>query len=792
MIRFTSFIKMMFADKRQNFLSITGLTIGITVFLLINLYLKTELSFDKHIIDHENKFRVLKKGGEFRAAIFPYQAGVIIGSSIPELKSLCMVDRDHGQIGIASDNYTIENVLVSDSSFISMFNLEVLESDRNILLSEPATCIISESTATKLFGEESAIGKIIEQADRGKLKVSAIFKDLPHTSHLKADLILSRSTWRSLKWKNRYFTAWNQQGTNIYISLNKGSDQNRFQNKLTSAILKGAPWFEGVIDEEVLSNFQIQLQPMKDIHLYSSDIQWDGAVVKNNTSTLRAFALVMLLVILMASFNYINLNTASLENKNKNSGILKSMGAGRTQIFGFFLMQSLIAGAIAIVLSYFLAWIGTPYVQLVLGAPLDYLDLFNLELLLTLTGIIFSIVVLSGIYPAMLFSRVQTITNIQMKSGHKTSKMSLRSVLVTLQFIFSMFLIITLFGIHSQIKLLTSKELGFNKEQLLEIQFYKNEKNYQALVQELRKLPIIKSITAASNMPCEYINNESPLKLIEDNASEGVQGCIVGVEPNYFETFETGIINGRFFDKNLHTEEKNVLVNETAVKMLKLNSPIGKQIEFMTKKYTIIGVVKDVQYRTLRESSMPVLYSSDYSNYRKIAIKLMPGNHADAVNRVSEVWSRVFPNQSMDFSFFDEKLQNNYKTEVNQLKLFNILVIISIFILILGLLGLVLFTTEKRTKEIGIRKVNGAKVTEILAMLNRDFIKWVAIAFVIACPIAYYAMNKWLENFAYKTTLSWWIFALAGLLALGIALLTVSWQSWRAARRNPVEALRYE
>ena len=254
----------------------------------------------------------------------------------------------------------------------------------------------------------------------------------------------------------------------------------------------------------------------------------------------------------------------------------------------------------------------------------------------------------------------------------------------------------------------------------------------------------------------------------------------------------TSLLEGKGFEEELETDANNVLINQTTVRKLGLSDPIGKQLKLMGRNFTVIGIVEDVQYRTLHEPALPVLYTPNYNNYRKIAIKLKPGNHIEAVNQIKSVWSERYPNTIIDLRFFDDKLNANYSNEVKHLHLLNILVVLGIFIMILGLLGLIWYTTEQRTKEIGIRKANGAKIYEILAMLNTDFVKWVVIAFIIATPVAYYAMSKWLQNFAYKTELSWWIFALAGVIALGIALLTVSWQSWRAARRNPVEALRYE
>jgi len=794
MIHIKSVLRIMSADKRQHIINITGLTIGLSVMLLISLYLKTELSFDKHIANHENKYRLVKKMKEDRVAIFPYIAGAKFQSVLPDLLSLCMVDNEYPQFLVNEQPIKLDNALTSDSSFINMFDLQITEGSSSSLLNEPNTCIISESTAYKLFGKASPIGKKIRHVYNGELTVSAVYKDIPNTTHLKVDLIQSRSTWNSLEWKKRYFNDWGNQGTNIYVALNSNSSIDDIQEKLTQIIFKEAPWFGDRISDEALNNFKISLQAMPDIHLKSSDIQWDSAIVKNNSATLRAFAIVMILVILMASFNYINLSTASSGNKFKTSGLLQSLGAKKGQIFKFFFIQTIITGATAVMLSYIVSWIALPYFQQVLNIKLSFAEMFDPAFLLLTLGIVAVIICLSGIYPAFYFTKSNPASNLKdnLRVHKKEKVFSLRSTLVTTQFVVSIFLMVAISGISKQIKLVTTQELGFNKDQLIEIPFYKNKKQYQTFAQEVKQLSFVESVTAASNMPCEYINNENGIRLVGGDINENISGCIVGVESNYLKTMGNSLIDGRWFKENYKSEKNNVLVNESTVKLLNLTDPIGKIVKLMGKDYSIIGIINDTQYRTLHEPAKPVLYSSDYSNYRKVAIRIIPGNHIQAIEKIKEVWDNLFPGQLMDFNFFDQKIQDNYKTEVSQLNLFNILVAIGVTILLLGLLGLIWFMTENRKKEIGIRKVNGASISEILSMLNKDFIKWGLIAFIIACPLSYLALKYWLQNYAYKTELSWWIFATAGATALGLAVITVTWQSWKAATRNPVEALRYE
>ena len=371
---------------------------------------------------------------------------------------------------------------------------------------------------------------------------------------------------------------------------------------------------------------------------------------------------------------------------------------------------------------------------------------------------------------------------------------SLRKFLVTAQFVISIALISGIFIMGKQIRLMSSQKLGFDADQLIEIEFRMDQKNFAVFKTQLESNPNIVAVAAASNTPGEYINNENPFRLSRENDDKNRDGAsVVGITPNFFDMMHVRLLEGESFTPG---NEKNdfAILNKTAAGLLGLSQAIGERVHLsMTgKDYTVVGVAEDVQYRSLRETPRPVVYLPDFNNYGNVVIRLGKGNHAETIDEIKKVWHSISPDRPFDFRFFDNKLQSNYSNEISSMHLVNILVVISLLISSLGIFGLIMEIALQRTKEIGIRKINGAKASEVMTLLNRNFVKWVAIAFVIATPIAYYAMHKWLENFAYKTELSWWIFALAGLLALGIALLTVSWQSWRAATRNPVEALRYE
>jgi len=415
-------------------------------------------------------------------------------------------------------------------------------------------------------------------------------------------------------------------------------------------------------------------------------------------------------------------------------------------------------------------------------------------------------VIFSSIYPVVFLNSIKPAEALKNQvsmidvSG-LIKQQWLRGVLVTFQLAIAILLISSTIIINNQLQLVMKTKTGFDKENTLIVYNpYTEDMNerYNLFRQKLSNLPMIKSIGVAQNAPGNTINNFSPAWLPNQSDQKTDLGQI-SVDYDFLKTVGANFEAGRDFDINVSSDKTTgMIINRSAVKALNLTDPIGKKIVIQNNVDTpnneleVIGVIEDMQYFTLRETSKPVMYFiKDWGKY-EIAIKLSSGNYSATLKQIEAIWKDIAPQWPVSFQFMDERISHNYKSEINTAKIITGLSGISIFLSILGILGLILFTIQQRTKEIGIRKVNGAKVSEVMAMLNKDFIKWVAIAFVIATPIAWYAMHKWLENFAYKTDLSWWIFTLAGLLTLGIALLTVSWQSWKAATRNPVEALRYE
>ena len=787
------YFKLIFRDlfKRKSFtlINISGLALGFAVCILTVLYVYTEFSFDKHIPSVANKYRIIWGSSDDINAILPYAFREKLDPQLPEGTQICMVSSPGSQYLTYNQNdYKSEYTLFSDSRFLSMFGSTLLQGDTTKLLDAPLQIILSEHVARKIFGNQSPINQTVRMWLKD-FTVTGVFSDLPETSHQRADIVISVLSWKVFSPDN--LTSWGNKSYDYYLSLPPNVNTNQLQDKIKTIYLDSDPGFKNASAANK-SAMRFELEPVTDIHLKSGHVLWDDDKNKGNLSMVIAFVIIGLLILLMAAFNYINLSTAYFQTKNTFSGIQKVLGANSGHLAQYIFMQTSVMVVSGFTLSLLLVKLFLPYFNLIIARKISFLLLLTPKIVGFVFLIVLAMVLLSGLYPAIHFSRENPVLALKRKA--RNTNFSFRKVLVIAQFVISMALVSGVLIMGRQIRMMSVQKLGFNAEQLMEMNFDIDKTKFELFKNQLKNLPGVVAVSAASNTPAEYINNENPFRLSGETDEKNREGAsVVGVTPNYFDVLQISMLEGVPFTEAMEKQNMAIL-SKTAADMLGLLNPLGERVHLSMnrKDYTIVGIVDDVQYRSLRETPKPVVYLPDFYTYNKAVVRLGKGNHVETLAAVKTAWHSISPDVPFEFRFFDTKLQQNYEYEISTMHLLNILVIISILISSLGIFGLIMEIAVQRTKEIGVRKVNGAKISEVMAMLNRDFVKWVAIAFVIATPIAYYAMNKWLENFAYKTSLSWWIFALSGILALGIALLTVSWQSWRAATRNPVEALRYE
>ena len=770
-------------------------TMAFSCCMLVYLFVADEISFDRHNANfaHTYRLNLQSKDKSYKSCSFPAVFAEKF-TKTPGIEKYARFQTYMGERFISIDNttFTETSFLFADPEILDILQFDFLMGNPKEALAKPLNVIINLSTAQKYFGNTNPMGKIIKQDDK-EFTVSAVVKDLPRQSHFSMNFLAPVSSYQVTN--NDMLTKWYISAFCYYLLIRDDVNKKEIETQLANLFAEG----NGV--EKNKREFEMYLEPLGDIHLKSVGMRWDNAI-KGDIQVVYGLVMIALLILGIAIANYINMLSADYRRKAKETSIKRVNGASGYTIIADQVLETSVFLLFAFLSSMVLSFLMLPVVNGLSGKLLS----INWSVLMPGLALLATAIILSAIYPIVFLSSIKTvdalknqINLIKVKSQQK--QQWLRGALVTFQLIIATLLIASTIVINNQLQLVMKTKTGFDKENTLIVYNPYNEgmnERYNLFRQKLSNMPMIKSIGVAQNAPGNNINNFSPAWLPNQNDQKTDIGQI-SVDHDFLRTIGARFVAGRDFDINVSSDKvSGMIISQSAVKALNLTDPIGKKIVVQNNVNTpnneleVIGVIEDMQYFTLREASKPVMYYiKDWGKY-EIALKLNSGDYSATLKQIEAIWKEIAPQWPFSYQFLDERISHNYKSEINTAKIITGLSGISIFLSILGILGLVLFTIQQRTKEIGIRKVNGAKVSEILAMLNEDFVKWVAIAFVIATPIAYYAMHKWLESFAYKTELSWWIFALAGLLALGIALLTVSWQSWKAATRNPVEALRYE
>ncbi len=780
-------------QKSGSVINILGLSAGITVCLIIVLYVQYEFSFDRYNQNYHTIYRLLEVDDEGRYPDHPVVFNKIIEDNIPELQNSAILyyyNKQTDFFKVKNRDFIFKDAMFTNQNFFNIFSVKFLQGVQKNALDAPNKVVLTESTAHKLFGDQSPIGKTMNYENKYTFTVSGVIEDLPPTSHFGVDLLASIDAENQLN--PNMMTKWWNSGSSFYYNLPANTNIKALERKIDAVYMKEKPKEYG--------ESKFKLQPLSDIHLYSSDVSWDSAI-RGDIQIVKAFILIAILILIIACFNYINLSFALSGKENFQIGLQKTMGANTSDILKSTLSNTILLVVACAFISVVLSMLLVPLFNQIMGTQLVF-TFSNPIISIALILLILFTVLVSSLYQSLQRIRLKPVEILKSKTAlsffgkrHSFSKVS--QSLTIVQLAISIILIVALITIYKQTNLLMEQKLGFNKSQLVSIEnpMDKNgKKRFKVFKEELSKLPEVKNVSGSWNVPGEYINNYSDVIVVKNDKRSHFGQLPVDVD--FFTTLEPKFLYGRDFNPSLGSDSNKVIINKRGMEKLELTNPIGAKVKngFMGNKKTmeVIGVVDNIQYRSLREEGEPAIYYMNRMGLSRILVRLNPGDLKKSLNKLEASWHKLEKNIPFEYEFVDQKLQANYEKELRTRTLLSVMAFLAIGISMIGILGLTIFLIQIRTKEIGIRKVNGAKVSEVLSMLNKDFVKWVAIAFVVATPVAYYAMHKWLESFAYKTTLSWWIFALSGMLALGIALLTVSWQSWRAATRNPVEALRYE
>ncbi|MCG6188033.1 ABC transporter permease [Maribellus maritimus] len=776
-----SALRNLWKNKKFSVINISGFAFGISICLAIALFLVKEYSYDRY---HENARQIVRLiDTEDNTSSIDYRVKDILLQNYPEIENGCLVQILNHPIAVQVNKQAsyIDNIMSVDNNFFNVFTIPFIAGNREKPFSTLTSAIITQSTAKSLFGTESALGKEIMYENRIPLTISGIIDDFPENSSISAEILVNAEN------KSFKFSSWIGDGDDlstyrwpfrIYLQLNKNTNRENLVSKINSNSHILDPYLK-----------EVDFLALKNMYLFDSTT--GSATKRGNIGLMRLLGAIAIIILTLAIINYVNLTIAQQNKRNKDTGVKKAIGAFRRNILLHFMFESVIVSVFAFLLAIIFLRVLLPFYQSVFDTSVDFNLLFKFPYNLILVFFSVIIGVVSGSGPAVALSGINPVKILSGSVSTLKNKSVFRNSLTIFQFTISIVLIFCVMVVYRQISYVKHKNPGFTEEQLVRVDVpwvQENDVQKAMLLQsELQKSPFIKSMTSSNGVPGNInIRMGSNMENTDKNMSVP---CLL-VDTAFIKTFGLEIIKGRELQPGDYG--KVCYLNEAAYNYFEFDNLENKRFNNYGG-FDIIGVVKDFHYSSMHETIGPLCVMVT-PGFRPSAInvRLEGNNIAQAMNSIKKTWQNLLPNYPFKYQFYDQWFDSMYRSEERFAKTIGFFAILAIVISCIGILGLAIFSSERRIKEIGIRKVNGAKISEVITMLNKDFIKWVVIAFIVATPVSYFVMQKWLENFAYKTTLSWWIFALSGLLALGIALLTVSWQSWRAATRNPVEALRYE
>lgn len=783
--------------KAFTFLNVSGLAIGTAASLLILQYVKDELSYDDFHTKGENIYRVRfdsYRNGELNlraASSFP-KIGPAMKDEFPEVENYTRLFLRYGGEVVRYEETRIkeENLFQAEQSFFEVFSYKLIEGDPATALKEPNTAVIEKETARKYFGNESALGKRIRVGTREEYEIRGVVES-PENSHLKFTFLLSYSTLVNL-WGKDFNEAWGWYDFYNYLQLKPGTDIAALEAKFPAFIEK----YGGAKASE---RTKFALEPMLDIHLYSNHLQ--EARVNGNGDSVYFLSVIAFFILVIAWINYINLSTARAIERAKEVGIRKAIGAARRQLMGQFVGEAFLVNLVASVFGLILVYSAIPLFNQIAGKQLSYSIFYDSNLWLALGGLYFAGSLLSGLYPAFVISSYQPVKVLKGSAQGTREGLVLRKSLVVGQFVASVALIAGTIIVYSQLQFMQNKDLGINIDQTVVINgpgVIAADSLYRGSLDiyrnELASHPNIKSFTAASEIPGNLIYwTSGSMNLAEAEADQ--RGSIMGVDYEFFKTFEAKIIAGRGYAPEFTGDSSSVVLNRKALEVLNLGSPdeaIGKKIKIGRDTLTLIGVLENYHHEGLKQEFRQTAFHLQRAARSYFIAKMSSNDAQQTIAYMRDKYMAVFPDNPFDYFYLDGFFGRQYRNEQQFGSVFGFFAMLAIFVASLGLFGLASYTAAQRTKEIGIRKVMGSSVTGVFMLLSKDFLKLVLIANVVAIPLVWYGMNQWLNLFAFRITISVWVFAVAALLTTFIALITVSYQSITAATANPVKSLRYE
>ncbi len=801
-------VRSLLKHKFYSLLNILGLSIGLACFMLISLFIKHELTYDTFHKDadqiHRIHFRATLNGEDHISSQVGAPMAAAMKKDFPEVEDAIRIN-ETGNWFVKrkgeTNSFKEEAALMADSNFFDFFSIKLIYGDKKNVLNRPKTLVLDQTTAKKMFGDSNPVGEVLVLDNRIDYEVTGVYEDLPDNSHFHHNILLSMS---SFDWANN--NNWLSTNFNTYIKLAEGATPEELQAKFPKMINTYiAPLVEQFLNmnmEEFANSgnaLGFSLFPLKDIHLYSQ--KPDELEANGDIKYVYIFSAVALFILILACINFMNLSTARSANRAKEVGIRKVMGVYRSQLIAQFLAEAILITIISSVIAYAITFIALPSFNRLASKELNYFQLIEGGYLLFIGAIVLVVGLLAGSYPSFYLSMFKPVEVLKGTIRRGVKSGPIRSTLVVFQFSISIIMIIGTSIVFDQLSFIQNKKLGYEKDQILvvndtwilrdKIKTFKEEASRNANIIEAT----VSSFTPTGG------NSDSDLYFKNPSAAadESLVMTEADVDHNFINTLDIEMAGGRFFSKEFLSDSSSIVINETAAKKFGFTDPIGSNLytyegdneQPVATPYKIIGVVKDFHFQSLKTDITPLIFHLDDS--RGFALfKIQMDNAQETITFLDNTWQKFVEGQPFDYEFMNERFNDIYNQEQKIGQIFTVFAILAIVIACLGLFGLAAFTAEQKTKEIGIRKTLGASIPNIVNLLSKSFIKLVGLSFLIAAPIAYLGMNYWLEDFAYRTSMKPLTFLISGSIAVGIAWITISLQSWRAARNNPVTSLRSE
>ena len=790
-------LRSLLRNKVFTIINILGLVLGISFSTMLYIYVQHELSYDSYHDHSDRTYRILtidkSNAADHRTyGITVPPMGPELVNSFPEVESMVRLHRFSGQVIVEIDEEKFNErnfFMTSDTNFFDVFHFDFVDGDQSTALSQPFSVVLTESTAKRYFGDDAAVEKTMTVPNVGEVKVTGVIKDQPTNSHLQFDVLFT--SLRSDSIWNAYLNNWNSFNAYTYIVVREGKSIRDVEVKMPAFLKK----YKAEDAEFLAATFQ----PIEDIYMHSENIQAGTEVEHGKIAYVYIFSTMAAFLLIIAAINYVNLTTSKASSRAREIGIRKVAGAVKGQLVFQFLTESFLITLVSMLLALVMMDFSLPYFNSITGKNFDLSPTTLKDFLPSLLVITLIIGVIAGSYPAFYLARLKPVSTLRGHTTFTPTRLNLRTVLVVFQFTITTVLIVSTLVIGSQMDFIRTKDIGFNKDHLMIIDINSGavRRNFEAMKTEFSKLAGVEKVAVSSRVPGEWKDIVEVYGRINDDevvSADSLQMYFMGFDEDMLYTYQLRLAAGNFFSGSA-ADSSNVIINASAVKAMNLKNPIGSTIRVNSNwNARVIGVLEDFNFKSLHQKISPILIGFRKNpiqsiDYFTLKVSGDPNQVITGATRVHEQFDHTTP---IEYHFLTEQLNMFYVSEQKAAQIFKMGGMLSIVVACLGLLGLANYQVERRTKEMGIRKVLGAGSLNLFLLVSFSFTRQIALAFVLACPIAWLVMKQWLSGFEYRTMLQADVFVLAGLMVLALALATVSFHSLKAARFNPVDSLKSE